>query len=139
MKKKYTQHQLTEIADDIIAHTPSKKLCFYGAMGAGKTTLIKAIVKQLGSNEEVNSPSFGLVNEYQKKDGTLLGYHFDFYRLKNEAEALDFGIEDYLYADTWLFMEWPENISSLLPEDVTNISIKILNENTRMLTLDIGY
>lgn len=137
MKKKYTQHQLMEIADDIIANTPSKKLCFYGNMGAGKTTLIKAIVKQLGSNEEVNSPSFGLVNEYQKKDGTLLGYHFDFYRLKNEEEALDFGIEDYLYADAWLFMEWPENISSLLPEDVTNISIEILDENTRMLTLNI--
>lgn len=137
MTQNYTQKELPEIAKYIVANAPYKKLCFYGAMGAGKTTLIKALVKELGSDEKVHSPTFGLVNEYQKEDGTLLGYHFDFYRLKGENEALDFGIEEYLYADAWLFMEWPEKIGSLLPEDVTNINIVILDEKTRMLTIDI--
>lgn len=136
MKKQYTQKQLPEIAKYIIANAPHKRLCFYGAMGVGKTTLIKAIVKELGNNEEVNSPTFGIVNEYQKEDGRLLAYHFDFYRLNDESEALDFGIEEYLYADAWLFMEWPEKISGLLPKEVTNIYIEIIDETTRRLVLE---
>jgi len=135
MIKQYSQKQLPEIAKYIINTATHKKLCFHGTMGAGKTTLIKAIVKELGSQEEVSSPTFGLVNEYHNANGTVLGYHFDFYRLEDEHEALDFGIEDYLYGDTWVFMEWPKKIGSLLPDDVTHIYIEIINEKTRVLEM----
>tara|TARA_R110002050_G_scaffold16019_2_gene49085 strand:- start:183011 stop:183424 length:414 start_codon:yes stop_codon:yes gene_type:complete len=136
MKKEYTQNQLNEIAKEIIAKAPSKKLCFYGEMGAGKTTLIKALVKELGCNEEPSSPTFGIVNEYHKANGDLLGYHFDFYRLNNETEALDFGIEDYLYLDEWLFMEWPEKISSLLPNDTVAIFLEIVDIHKRTISFE---
>ncbi|WP_047415170.1 tRNA (adenosine(37)-N6)-threonylcarbamoyltransferase complex ATPase subunit type 1 TsaE [Cellulophaga sp. Hel_I_12] len=135
MKKQYTQSQLPEIAQYIVNTAIHKKLCFHGTMGAGKTTLIKAIVKELGSQEEVSSPTFGLVNEYHKANGTVLAYHFDFYRLNDESEALDFGIEDYLYGDTWVFMEWPEKITSLLPDEVTHIYMEIIDEKMRMLEM----
>jgi len=135
MKKEFTQKQLPEIAKELIAATSSKKLCFHGDMGAGKTTLIKALVKELGSTEEVNSPTFGIVNEYHKPNGEVLAYHFDFYRLNDESEALDFGVEDYLYSDKWIFMEWPEKISSLVPDDAVSIYLHVLDDKTRRLTL----
>tara|TARA_R110002051_G_scaffold128124_3_gene201752 strand:- start:4681 stop:5091 length:411 start_codon:yes stop_codon:yes gene_type:complete len=135
MKKEFTQKQLPEIAKALIAATTSKKLCFYGEMGAGKTTLIKALVKELGSTEEVSSPTFGIVNEYHQSNGKVLGYHFDFYRLNDESEALDFGVEDYLYSDKWIFMEWPEKISSLVPDDAVSIYLHVLDDKTRRLTL----
>jgi tRNA threonylcarbamoyladenosine biosynthesis protein TsaE len=136
MKKEFTQQQLPEIVKEIILNTTSKKLCFHGEMGAGKTTLIKEIVNQLGCNGEISSPTFGIVNEYEKNDGSTLGYHFDFYRLNDEIEALDFGIEDYLYSDKWLFMEWPEKIENLIPDDVSNIFLKIIDPNIRQITID---
>lgn len=135
MKKQYTQKQTSEIAKYIIANALHKKICFYGSMGSGKTTLVKALVKELGSREEVSSPTFGLVNEYHNKDGVVFAYHFDFYRLNDESEALDFGIEDYLSTNTWIFMEWPEKISGLLPEDVTNVYIEIVDNTTRIMRL----
>ncbi|MBU2996192.1 tRNA (adenosine(37)-N6)-threonylcarbamoyltransferase complex ATPase subunit type 1 TsaE [Cellulophaga baltica] len=135
MKKEFTQEQLTDIAKDIIASVSTKKLCFHGEMGAGKTTLIKALVKELGCSGEVSSPTFGIVNEYEKDNGELLGYHFDFYRLNNENEALDFGIEDYLHSDNWLFMEWPEKINNLIPENTTNVFLKIIDQNIREISI----
>lgn len=135
MKKEYTQNQLVEIAKELIKKAPSKKLCFYGEMGVGKTTLIKALVKELGIAGEVSSPTFGIVNEYHKANGELLGYHFDFYRLNSESEALDFGMEDYLDSKAWVFMEWPEKIQSLLPEDVTNIYLQTIDHKTRSIMM----
>jgi tRNA threonylcarbamoyladenosine biosynthesis protein TsaE len=135
MKKQYTQKQIPKIAKYIIDNAVNKKICFYGSMGAGKTTLIKALVKELGSHEEVSSPTFGLVNEYHSKDGTVLAFHFDFYRLNDESEALDFGIEDYFSTNAWVFMEWPEKINGLLPEDVTNVYIEIVDNATRIMRL----
>jgi len=82
-----------------------------------------------------SSPTFGIVNEYQRINGELLGYHFDFYRLEDESEAWDLGIEDYLSTDTWIFMEWPEKIKGILPETRTEIKIEILDEKTRRLTI----
>ena len=85
-------------------------------MGAGKTTLIKALVKELGGTDTVSSPTSGLVNEYETKTGELLGYHFDFYRLNDETEAMDMGLEDYLNTSAWIFMEWPEKIPGWFPQ-----------------------
>ncbi|TDS20783.1 tRNA threonylcarbamoyladenosine biosynthesis protein TsaE [Maribacter caenipelagi] len=131
----YKQSELKNIAKQIIEHSHSKSLAFYAPMGAGKTTLIKAIVKELGSSDNVSSPTFGLVNEYALESGELLGYHFDFYRLDDEEEAMDMGLDDYLSSGNWIFMEWPEKIPSLIPNDIQNITIEILDEVTRRLII----
>jgi tRNA threonylcarbamoyladenosine biosynthesis protein TsaE len=134
----YRENELKKIANEIIHISKSKILAFYAPMGAGKTTLIKAIVQALGGKDNVSSPTFGLVNEYADKNGELLGYHFDFYRLEDENEAMDMGLEDYLNTKGWVFMEWPEKIPNLVPIDAQIIKIEILNEKTRkLLLLDI--
>ncbi len=135
MEIKYKEPQLQEIAHQLIEKTTSKMFCFYAPMGAGKTTLIKAMLKILGAADSGNSPTFGIVNEYQDKHGELLAYHFDFYRLNDETEALDLGLEDYLNQNVWIFIEWPEKIASLLPEDVTDVYIEIINLETRVLEI----
>ena len=131
----YNISQISNVAQQLIANVPSKTLCFYGEMGAGKTTLIKALVKELEGGGSTSSPTFGIVNEYHRENGELLGYHFDFYRLNDESEAWDIGLEDYLSSDTWIFMEWPEKIEGLLPQTATNIKIEILDEKTRQLSI----
>lgn len=136
MKKiTYTIEELHETAEQVIANARFKVICFYGEMGAGKTTLIKALVHELGGTDTVNSPTFGIVNEYNFDNGELLGYHFDFYRLNTEIEALDLGLEDYLNQDVWVFIEWPEKIKSYLPEDTTDIYIKVIDPVTREITV----
>ncbi|WP_036154190.1 tRNA (adenosine(37)-N6)-threonylcarbamoyltransferase complex ATPase subunit type 1 TsaE [Maribacter forsetii] len=131
----YQEGELKNIAKQIIKHASSKTLAFYAPMGAGKTTLIKTLIKELGSSDNVSSPTFGLVNEYALESGELLGYHFDFYRLEDEEEAMDMGLDDYLASGGWIFMEWPEKIPSLIPNDVQNIKIEILDETTRKLII----
>lgn len=96
---------------------------FYGAMGAGKTTFIKAICHELGSNDNVTSPSFALINEYTTANGSVI-YHFDFYRIKKLEEAFDLGYEDYVYSGNYCFIEWPEMIDQLLPEGIVEVRIK---------------
>lgn len=128
---KYTENEILKIAQEIINKVKSKYLCFYGEMGVGKTTLIKALVKTLSGIDAANSPTFGIVNEYHYANGEVLGYHFDFYRLNDEIEALDLGFEDYLNQDVWIFIEWPEKISSFLPKNTTDISVKVLDATTR--------
>ncbi len=130
----YTQSQLQDVAQKIISLARSKCLAFYAPMGAGKTTLIKALVAELGGLDEVSSPTFGLVNEYHNAKGELLAYHFDFYRLQDEMEALDMGLDDYLASDTWIFMEWPEKIPSLVPEDSVAVRIEILSPTERQIS-----
>ena len=102
-------------------------------MGVGKTTLIKTIVKALGSLDAVSSPTFSIVNEYKLHDGKI--YHFDLYRIEDTDELYDFGIEDYLDADCWKLIEWPEKIESLLDNDFEKIEIKQNPNNTRILEL----
>ncbi|MCJ7466069.1 MAG: tRNA (adenosine(37)-N6)-threonylcarbamoyltransferase complex ATPase subunit type 1 TsaE [Maribacter sp.] len=131
----YDFHEIQSTAKKILAATTSKILCFYGSMGAGKTTLIKALVKELGGADPANSPTFGIVNEYANTQGKLLGYHFDFYRLNEEEEALDLGFEDYLRQDAWIFIEWPEKIPNLLPEKITEINLKILEGQAREIVI----
>lgn len=101
-----------------------KVIAFYGEMGAGKTTLIKAICKALGSKDTVSSPTFSLVNDYKYGDEKHI-YHFDFYRLNKETEALDMGCEEYFYSGNYCFIEWPEKIQSLLPANCLSITIQV--------------
>ncbi|MEL6917353.1 MAG: tRNA (adenosine(37)-N6)-threonylcarbamoyltransferase complex ATPase subunit type 1 TsaE [Bacteroidota bacterium] len=131
----FTQTQLREIAQQLIKTVPSKIVCFYGDMGAGKTTLIKALVQELGGADTASSPTFGIVNEYHTVHGEILGYHFDFYRLNQETEALDLGLEDYLATDRWIFIEWPEKVPSFLPEHTTDIYLETVDINTRKLRI----
>ncbi|WP_273566718.1 tRNA (adenosine(37)-N6)-threonylcarbamoyltransferase complex ATPase subunit type 1 TsaE [Maribacter halichondriae] len=135
MPIQYNQTEIAIAVKQLLEKSTTKILCFYGQMGAGKTTLIKTMVQELGGQGSANSPTFGIVNEYHFEDGSLLGYHFDFYRLNDETEALDFGLEDYLAQDCWIFMEWPEKIESFLPEKRTDIQIKILDPQTRQIEL----
>jgi len=100
----------------------NKVFAFYGRMGVGKTTLIKAICSYLGVKELVNSPSFAIINEYKSASAESI-FHMDYYRIKNIKEAFDIGYEDYIYSESYCFIEWPEKIEELLPEDIVNITI----------------
>jgi tRNA threonylcarbamoyladenosine biosynthesis protein TsaE len=131
----FTEAQIQEVARQLTDAVPGKVLAFYGAMGAGKTTLIKALLRELGAKDSGSSPSFGIVNEYHDKAGQVLAYHFDFYRLEEETEALDLGFEDYLAQDAWIFMEWPEKIAGLLPEEAACIRLEVVDAGTRSLQI----
>lgn len=107
---------------------------FDGEMGAGKTTLITEICQQLAIEDSVSSPTFSIVNEYVSKKGKAY-YHFDFYRLKNEFEAMDIGLEEYLDTGNICFMEWASKVANLLPENFLHIHIEVIDHTTRMLHL----
>ena len=136
MISNYTLEQLPQIAKQIISESPDKVLLFYGEMGVGKTTLIKEIVKQLEVDDVVTSPTFSLVNEYESRDGDTI-YHFDFYRIKNEEEAMDIGIEDYFYNNSWCLIEWPEKVKNLLPLNAVEIHLSINEDESRTIVMDI--
>lgn len=101
----------------------NRVFAFYGKMGAGKTTFIKAVCENLGVEDVINSPTFAIVNEYVDGNGEPI-YHFDFYRIKKEQEVLDIGYEDYVYSGNVCFMEWPELIENLLPEEIVKVTIQ---------------
>ena len=114
--------EIPEVANKIINKLQYKLITFEGEMGAGKTTFIKEFVKVLGTSDEVSSPTFSIVNEYDTDNGKV--YHFDFYRLNHEEEALDFGIEDYLYSNQYCLMEWPNKIANFIPDEHHTITIE---------------
>ncbi|MDB2495086.1 MAG: tRNA (adenosine(37)-N6)-threonylcarbamoyltransferase complex ATPase subunit type 1 TsaE [Flavobacteriales bacterium] len=133
MEYKFNVSDLPYIAKEILLKVPNKTLLFYGTMGVGKTTLIKEISKQLGVTDIINSPTFSLVNEYKIVNDKI--YHFDFYRIKTEEEALDIGIEDYFFSEYWKLIEWPEKVSNLLPPNSTKIKMHKNKNGTRSLTI----
>ena len=127
-------NQLPQIATELLQLAGGKKVFLFEApMGAGKTTLIKAFCKELGVTEPVTSPTFSIVNEYIVGNSSI--YHFDFYRLKDEQEAYDLGYEEYFYSGNYCFVEWPQKINSLLPEDAFLIKIELIDQ-TRLLKID---
>lgn len=126
--------QLAAVAQQILDQNPNKVILFNGEMGVGKTTLIKQLCKTLGVEEATSSPTFSLVNEYQTAKNQVV-YHFDFYRLNQESEALDMGVEDYLYSGNWCFIEWSEKIENLIPELHSIITIELLADGKRNLEL----
>lgn len=107
---------------------------FYGKMGAGKTTFIKAVCEELGVEDVINSPTFAIVNEYVDGNGSPV-YHFDFYRIKNMQEVMDMGYEDYVYSGNVCFMEWPELIENLLPDDAVKVVIEEETDGSRTVKL----
>ncbi len=128
--------ELDSAAEQIIANlSPNRIMCFYGSMGAGKTTLIKSICKVLGVTDTVVSPTFALINEYTTAKGIPV-YHFDFYRINKVEEVYDFGYEEYFYSDTGVcLIEWPELIEDLLPtEGVVRYKIDVNPDNSRTIT-----
>ncbi len=108
---------------------------FYGKMGAGKTTFIKALCKLLGVEDEVNSPTFAIINEYRSETTAELIYHFDFYRIKKLEEVYDLGYEDYFYSGALCFIEWPELVEELLPLDAKKVTITENSDGSRTITL----
>jgi len=130
----YNITELKLVATRLLEQINSKIILFHGSMGVGKTTLIKAMVHALGSTDDVTSPTFSIVNEYESPNGKI--FHFDMYRIEDEMEALNFGFEDYLIPNTnWLFIEWPENVLNLLPDNVSEITITDKNKISRTLKL----
>jgi len=126
--------QLPSLASEIISFAKDVRIfLFYGDMGAGKTTLIKSLCECLGTSEPVTSPTFSIVNEYIGKKNRI--YHFDFYRLKNQTEALDMGYEEYFYSDAYCFIEWPEKIPDLLPVHYIEVKITTLADNSRQIII----
>ncbi len=134
MKKTYSLSEIDEVAKELLLQINSNIVLLNGEMGAGKTTLIKALCKALKCPDVVSSPTFSLINEYRTVDHKPL-YHFDCYRIENEEEAYDFGAEEYLYSGHLCLIEWSENIQSLLPENCSSVTLEKVDSTTRKITL----
>ena len=131
MEVSYLLPEIEAVARELLEKTKSKTLLFYGEMGAGKTTLIKALLKELGAEDIGSSPTFSLVNVYETPNGRV--NHFDFYRIKDKSEAWDMGFEEYLESGDWNFIEWPQKIQIFIEEEHQKLEIVIINEKERML------
>jgi len=129
----FSQHEISEVARKLLKAGDGLKVwALHGEMGAGKTTLVKALVAELGVHETTASPTFSIVNEYRDKHSRPI-YHFDFYRIKNESEAFDIGTDEYFDSGNLCLVEWPEKIPSLLPMSYFEIQLEIINEQTRLI------
>ena len=140
MKKSFLISRIEDlnvVAKEILLFIyPNKKIAFYGNLGVGKTTLIKAISLQLGVSDLVQSPTFSIVNEYKIDLNNDKIFHFDFYRIKDEKEAYDLGYEDYFYSDNYCFIEWPEKIMNLINDEMVKIKI-CFEDNIRKIEVII--
>ncbi|HLN55687.1 MAG TPA: tRNA (adenosine(37)-N6)-threonylcarbamoyltransferase complex ATPase subunit type 1 TsaE [Bacteroidales bacterium] len=127
--------QLPHTARELLKHAGNRRIvAFYGPMGSGKTTIIKAVCKELGAIDIVSSPTFTLVNEYKTAGGESV-FHIDFYRIKKQEEVFDFGIEEYLTGETWCFMEWPELVEEILPPEMIKVKISVEENEKRTLSI----
>ena len=127
--------ELANVSRQILSFAGEEKIfLFYGEMGAGKTTLINSLCAVLGTEDKTSSPTFSIVNEYSLKNGSI--FHFDFYRLKNQNEAVDFGYEDYFYSGNYCFIEWPEKIPDLWPDSFVKVEISVLDDEKRVIKLE---
>ncbi len=126
---------LETISQQLLVEFGAEKIVlFKGEMGAGKTTLIKHLCKQLGIDDITSSPTFSIVNEYVSNKEQKV-YHFDFYRINDEQEVMDMGYEDYFYGGAYCFIEWPEKITNLIPEKFVVITIKVDEDNNRIISI----
>ena len=133
MKIEFDIQDIDNAAEAILKDVHSKSILFKGSMGSGKTTLIKSVVKYLGSTDVVSSPTFALMNEYVGTDCKI--YHYDFYRLKSLEEALDIGFDEFIDEDAWNLIEWPDLIVGILPQQYVEIELNKLTETKRSLLL----
>lgn len=132
--KATTIKSLSGIARELIEKFPEQRVfAFYGKMGAGKTTFIQAVCKELGSTDNVISPTFALINEYKTETMHSI-FHFDFYRIEDMEEAFDLGYEDYFYSGEYCLIEWPEKIEPLLPDDFVEVKIEVQNNGERLIS-----
>jgi len=129
-------HELPDVADAVLDALGDRTVVvFRGEMGAGKTTLIREILARLGSEDNVTSPTFAIVNPYSTEEGEPV-YHFDFYRINRIEEAYDFGYEEYFYSGHLCLVEWPEKIEELLPDNVMTVRITVDSEEERTFEID---
>ncbi|MCY1720672.1 tRNA (adenosine(37)-N6)-threonylcarbamoyltransferase complex ATPase subunit type 1 TsaE [Prolixibacteraceae bacterium Z1-6] len=136
-KKVISLKELDHVAGELIHQFPNERIfAFYGKMGAGKTTFIQSICKALGSEDNVTSPTFALINEYMTPEMNSV-FHFDFYRIKDIEEAYDLGYEDYIYSGNYCLIEWPEMIEPLLPDKMVEVKIEVQDDNTRVISAKI--
>lgn len=129
-------NDLDRAAKEFIDVTPGlRKFAFYGPMGSGKTTLIKAICRKLGATGVVTSPTFSLINEYPMENGGMI-YHFDLYRIDDPAELFDIGFEEYIYSENYVFIEWADKAGSFLPDGAVSVTLQETGMGSRLVTID---
>ncbi|WP_055444757.1 tRNA (adenosine(37)-N6)-threonylcarbamoyltransferase complex ATPase subunit type 1 TsaE [Lacinutrix himadriensis] len=133
MELNYTINDLDKVVSTLLSNSDSKIILFHGTMGVGKTTLIKALVKAIGSTDEVQSPTYSLVNEYQASTSRI--FHFDLYRVNEIDELYNIGFEEYLQENHWVFIEWPELAIDFIPENATNVFLEINENESRKITI----
>jgi tRNA threonylcarbamoyladenosine biosynthesis protein TsaE len=134
MKIEFDLEHIYDAARDLLSLFPGKRIfAFYGEMGAGKTTFIQALCRNMQVDENVTSPTFALVNEYRDRSRQKTIFHFDFYRIESAEEAMDMGYEDYFFSDAICLIEWPEKIAGLLPPGTLRIKIEVLESGLRRL------
>lgn len=132
-----TEKDIISVAQEFLQFIDTYKLvCFYGEMGAGKTTFIKALLKAMDARDDGSSPTFSIINEYESYMYGLI-YHFDLYRLESAEEALDIGIEEIIYQDFMCFIEWPDKIINLLPENHVKVKLVVNEDNSRTLLVEL--
>jgi len=135
MNKNFLLSEVPIIAKEIIKNSTSKIILFHGDMGVGKTTLIKEICKTLGTENLISSPTFSIVNEYITSNNETI-FHFDFYRIDNEEEAYNIGVEDYFDSNHWCLIEWPSVVENLLPLENVNVYLTVLEDGQRNIQIN---